>query len=385
MKYGDDMNRQRKKEIIQLGQYMNEKSLIKIPLINHIINSFDLLIDDQQLHYLLKLNNQKRSYEQLKELYDGDDFETFIHPLLHYGLIWCLHDEYELAPIFPGWIEICLSGPMDDKKMRVLNEFKNFEEFLKLVNLPGIRQYLNYSHKKTLKNEPARMSTYVVPQDTVQIPIHKKIESKQEIILEGDVYQLLKDHPDEIAVMNCMCRLIKETQNHQCEFDMPMRACLCVGSFSNQIMKYNVGEKISLEDAIALVDECSKKGAVHTIYHYGMNSNNEEIAICNCCKDCCFVYGSVQDGAISNIHIKAHYLSSIHNQKACIHCKQCLKYCPTDALSFNKNEITIDKSRCIGCGQCAKRCPKHIFEMIYGSRNVYVKTKGKRFYENRFK
>lgn len=368
------------KDIMKLAKMMNEKSLIKIPVISHIIKCFDILLDDDQIQYLLSLKNNQYTYEQLKQLYQHDDFDNFIYPLLHYGFIWCIHNQYELAPIFPGWIEVCLSGPMSEKKKQVLNEFKHFEEFLKMINLPGIRHYLNYSNIKELDKKPATMST-LVTNKTIQL--HQKIEANQEIIDYQDVYSLLNKHPQDIAVMNCMCRMIKQSDHKNCQYHMPIKSCLCIGSFSHQIVQYQVGEKISLDQAIQIVEECSKKGAIHTIYHYGMNSDNEEICICNCCKDCCFLYGSVQEGAISNIHVKAHYLSHVVHPDACVQCHQCMNYCPTNAISMTPH-VHIDTTRCIGCGQCEKRCQKNVFEIHHQPRNVFVKTRGKK-HENSFK
>ena len=361
----------KKKKIRILAKMMNEKSLIQVPLIPPIINCFDILLNDEQLSYLISMKEQKYSYQELKELYHSKDFDTFLYPLMYYGFIWRLHDKYELAPIFPGWIEVCISGPIDDQKIQVIHEFQHFEEFLKMVNLPGIRHYLNYQNIKTLDEEPARMST--LPAKKIQL--HQKIDDTQEIITHEDVYSLLQRHPDEIAIMNCMCRLMKQMNHHDCQYHMPIKACLTIGSFSKQIVDYHVGEMISLQDAIDIVDECSKKGAIHTIYHYGMNSDNEEICICNCCKDCCFLYGSVQEGAVSNIRVKAHYLSQVKNSDLCIGCHQCMRYCPSDAIQVEQG-VFIDHQRCIGCGQCEKHCMKNVFEMVYQPRNIFVRTKG---------
>ena len=40
------------KDIMKLAKMMNEKSLIKIPVISHIIRCFDILLDDDQIQYL---------------------------------------------------------------------------------------------------------------------------------------------------------------------------------------------------------------------------------------------------------------------------------------------------------------------------------------------
>ena len=88
----------KKKKIRILAKMMNEKSLIQVPLIPPIINCFDILLNDEQLSYLISMKEQKYSYQELKELYHSKNFDTFLYPLMHYGFIWRIHDKYELAP-----------------------------------------------------------------------------------------------------------------------------------------------------------------------------------------------------------------------------------------------------------------------------------------------
>ncbi len=39
-------------------------------------------------------------------------------------------------------------------------------------------------------------------------------------------------------------------------------------------------------------------------------------------------------------------------------CHRCVDTCPTDAISFNSNKITIDLGRCLFCGECSAICPE---------------------------
>ena len=43
----------------------------------------------------------------------------------------------------------------------------------------------------------------------------------------------------------------------------------------------------------------------------------------------------------------------------CRHCKPapCALACPTEALSLNNNEVTLDKDKCTGCTLCLFACP----------------------------
>lgn len=40
--------------------------------------------------------------------------------------------------------------------------------------------------------------------------------------------------------------------------------------------------------------------------------------------------------------------------------------CPTNAICFDNNKITINSEKCIGCGICMARCPKELIKMKEG-------------------
>ena len=73
---------------------------------------------------------------------------------------------------------------------------------------------------------------------------------------------------------------------------MPIESCMAVGRMAVQLEKAGVARHISIDEARKLIDTLEKKGCIHTLYHYGTYSGNEEIVLCNCCIDCCFLYGA---------------------------------------------------------------------------------------------
>jgi uncharacterized Fe-S center protein len=58
------------------------------------------------------------------------------------------------------------------------------------------------------------------------------------------------------------------------------------------------------------------------------------------------------------------------NQKKCIGCRVCAKYCNQVAITFNGEKAAIDHALCVGCGRCIASCNVHaITPKFDGSSN----------------
>jgi len=55
-------------------------------------------------------------------------------------------------------------------------------------------------------------------------------------------------------------------------------------------------------------------------------------------------------------------------QSGCIGCAECLKVCPTSAISFAEKKASIDKSLCIGCGECMTVCASKAISMDWATQ-----------------
>mgnify|MGYP006278260127 CR=1 FL=1 len=45
------------------------------------------------------------------------------------------------------------------------------------------------------------------------------------------------------------------------------------------------------------------------------------------------------------------------DEEDCVKCKECISWCPEDAIVINEEESYIDHDKCIGCGECVTTCP----------------------------
>ena len=57
---------------------------------------------------------------------------------------------------------------------------------------------------------------------------------------------------------------------------------------SDMLVENGVSKKLSYEEAVILMNHLEKQGCIHTVYHYGISADEDELMICNCCVDCCF-------------------------------------------------------------------------------------------------
>ncbi|MBC8231685.1 4Fe-4S binding protein [bacterium] len=53
------------------------------------------------------------------------------------------------------------------------------------------------------------------------------------------------------------------------------------------------------------------------------------------------------------------------NEDRCTHCGACTVMCPTEALSMNREEMTVefDSTKCIACMLCMRMCPQRAIEV----------------------
>jgi Pyruvate/2-oxoacid:ferredoxin oxidoreductase delta subunit len=388
-----------KEKASRLGKLMNTISTFSVPIIKVILECFEIAFSETDLDRLLLVGEDEYTKEQLKALWglDGKDFEEYFKYITGTGALWQRKGEgiYELAPIFPGWIEICASGPENEKRRRLIRKFSEFENVLKVLNIPPVRAYMNHVNSEYLSCNPGRMTTIVAgslaktgidgsqntgfskdESTTKKIKINAPIDAENAVMQAGDLYPMLEKHNGHISVMNCFCRMMKKLDGGKCDYDMPVEGCVVVGRMSDMLVETGVSRAITYDEAVKLMADMEKKGCVHTVYHYGITSSEDELIICNCCTDCCFLYGSYRQGALSQLIMKAYYIPQMIDESQCVGCNRCGKFCPTFATYYDKNKkkLEFDTDKCIGCGQCVNQCPKPVRKMVRDERNVFVKT-----------
>ena len=178
--------------------------------------------------------------------------------------------------------------------------------------------------------------------------------------------------------MHCFCRQGKKMKGGSCRFNLSDEACIVIGEGANYIAKHEIGRYITKQEAIDIITESHKKGAIHQVFHRKDDLSLPEVTICNCCWDCCYILTAYNRG-LSPICIKSYYYAELLDNSSCNGCKKCEKYCPVNAISFkDKTRIDTDKKAqinteiCIGCGQCEIQCSQKAISLKYKEREVIL-------------
>jgi Pyruvate/2-oxoacid:ferredoxin oxidoreductase delta subunit len=161
-----------------------------------------------------------------------------------------------------------------------------------------------------------------------------------------------------------------------CRLDLPEHSCISLGSAAEHVLSHGIGRPISKQDAINLVKEVAEKGAVHQVGRLvplkDYKATRAVDVICNCCWDCCGVFGNYSRGNTPFL-LKAYYVAEIADAAGCNDCGACEPYCPVEALHINDEGLAeIKAEMCCGCGLCASHCPENAIQLKPAERDVFL-------------
>ncbi len=378
------------KKVKELISMMNTMTESKIPPMKPILECFEIGMNEKMLDYLLQCGTTEHTRDELqqiyKDLYGQEDFtnnwDGFWREI--YEMSFLIpgekdHDKFILATIFPGWIELSVSGPLNPKRQAIIEKFMDFWVILKKLNIAPLRILTNIQGEKEKQTEAPRMSTYLSTGSRT-ITLDQPLESEQQVTMAGDIYKLLERHKDQLSVMNCICRTYRQISGGgDCDHGLSIEGCINIGPLSRQLVDNGISRKLSFEEACSLIEEFERKGCIHTLFHYGSSVEKEAINICNCCNDCCLLYGSYNKGYISKVFVKSFYSPKMVDESKCVGCNKCGQYCATGATYYDKakKKLVFDYDSCVGCGQCVTQCAFGVREMVPDERPVFAKTKGR--------
>lgn len=187
------------------------------------------------------------------------------------------------------------------------------------------------------------------PQFHRVVPVNETINTQIEILPEDNVMTLLSSKK-AWAVLDCVCRKQKQLIGEGCEH--PLRMCLAMSDTPNAFDNVTVMDALDLEGALAILDEATAAGLVHTV----SNQKDGISYVCNCCTCSCGILRGVAEANLANVVARSAYVAQV-DQDICIACGICEDYCQFGSITIT-DTAEILSERCVGCGVCAKACPE---------------------------
>ena len=373
----------RKKKLRRLANLMNQMHKMPVPAAGVIIEIMDFCIGPEEADYLLKMGTGQYTYEQASALsgLPEEQFHDFFERMLHKGFVWpsfeSTEQRFEIAPVVPGWLEMQLvrggEGPYEKEFAR---KTEDLLKSLGKLNVFPLRPLGNLLVKNML--EPFQtMGTVrkaLEPAKSKRIPVNRNVEPRpSDIMPTHDVSEIIDmaGADNAIALVHCFCRHWRKLVDDPCRFDIPPESCLVVGPFAKHAAQYDFARLISKKEAFQVMEDVSKAGAVHTLFHEKDDTGRQHLAICNCCWDCCGLLGGFNRGCVP-LYFKCNYEARIPDEEKCVGCEVCAKHCPTRAITLKEKKAKVEAARCIGCGQCVLQFPTDTLELVPNQRDVLV-------------
>ncbi len=374
----------RRKKLKKLAILMNRMQEMPIPPAKGIIDLMDMSIKPEEVDYLLKMGTWQFTFDQAAALsgMPKKSFKAFFANLKKNGLVVPAFGEnregadmFELMPLVPGWIEFqLLRGADEPYEKEFAGKMEDLLNSLKKLNVFPLRPLSNLLIKGATKPfiTMGSIRESQTP-DPKFIQVNRKVTDTASTVLPlGDAYQLIDEAPNNpICLLPCFCRKWRRYMDDPCRLDIPDESCLIVGAFGKHAIDLGMGRSITKKDALGVMEDVAKAGAVHSLFHEKDNTTLPQAAICNCCWDCCGVLGGFNRGAVS-LYYKCYYQALMKDKNKCTGCAKCMVHCPTKAIDLVDKKAEIKSASCIGCGQCALQCPANVMEMMPLRRDVMV-------------
>ena len=373
----------RKKLLTKVVLKMNSLNKFPLPVTKHLIECFNVVMTDEEAVFLERIKTTSYSYNELLGVSAlvGDGFDKFLDIMLKKGFLFCVENKagealYRMNAIMVGWFEVFLSdGRETTTKKAFAKAFENYSNSRKFLSYFPARNIFNLWIRRKAKPFTEIAETSAGKQKRT-LKLNKKIsDGKVAVYPSSSVNELIEKfgNSNELAVVHCFCRQWKKMVGQSCMFGHEGESCIVLGRAVQAVLRAGVGRKISKKECLEIIGKTAEKGAVHQVFHDPLDKGKSEMAICNCCWDCCAMLGAFNRG-LMHVCVKSNYIAEVDesSKNLCINCGRCEQYCPTNAIGIDDGKINLDAAKCIGCGQCRLQCPQKIFKLNSEERDVFI-------------
>jgi len=192
------------------------------------------------------------------------------------------------------------------------------------------------------------------------LPVPEAILEPISIILPFETAISVLETARSFSLRDCECRMTYKN------CDKPLRTCLGLNEFSDELVERGVAEKISLEEAKEVLHLANEHGLVHQVLYTDW-LKGEVFDICSCCPCCCVYLRTLMNYKVKH-HIAKSGLAAKVNLEKCNGCGICIERCIFNARKLINGKSFVVKENCYGCGLCTTTCPTGASKLVSASK-----------------
>jgi len=191
------------------------------------------------------------------------------------------------------------------------------------------------------------------------LPLPEAVLEPVSIILPFETAINVLEKARSFSLRDCECRITYKN------CDKPLRTCLGLNEFSDDLVERGVAEKIPLEEAKKVLYLANEHGLVHQVLYTDW-LKGEVFDLCSCCPCCCLYLRTVKEYAVKHHIAKSGLVAKVDSEK-CDGCGTCIERCIFNARKLQNDKSFVVKENCYGCGLCTTTCPTGASKLVSAS------------------
>jgi len=188
------------------------------------------------------------------------------------------------------------------------------------------------------------------------LPVPEAVVDPVTVVLPYDTAVSVLAKARSISIRDCECRVTY----HNC--NKPLRTCLALNEFSDELVDRGVAQEMSLDQAQEVLKIANAHGLVHQVLYTDW-VKGEVFDLCSCCSCCCTYLRALMNFGVSH-HIARSGLVARVNVNECTGCGVCLERCVFGARRIENGKSHVIEENCYGCGLCTSACSAQASRLV---------------------
>jgi len=296
-----------------------------------------LIVKPDEVELLLRISEKEQSITELSKLLNlpRTTVESHITNLLSRGfLIKRKNGEtrYSLKPF-----QSIVARYLGEGRADALGKY-----------VAALADYRMEEHVKRAKADP-------YPEGRV-LPVPQAVIEPVFLILPYETAISILEKAKSISVRNCECRATYKN------CDKPLRSCLAINGFSDELVERGAAEEITPQEAKKVLQIADSHGLVHQALYTDW-LKGEVFDICSCCPCCCQYLRTFINYGVKHHIAKSGLVAKVDSDK-CVGCGTCVERCIFKARKVENGKSLVTEENCFGCGLCTTTCPTQASKLV---------------------